>query len=143
MKKITVGVFLVNPENQVLLHLRDNKPTVFMSGMWTGLGGSIEDNETAEEAVFRELMEEISYRPKELYYLIGYLQPDRVVHIYFSFTDVASNSLILNEGVALQYYSFEEIEKLYEEGKTNKDIINQAKILKQEVLKKRIELGRL
>lgn len=135
-KKVTVGVFLVNQENEVLLHLRDNNPSIFMPGMWTGLGGSIDKNETAEEAAFRELMEEISYKPKELHYLVCYTHKDRIVHIYFSIVNFKDTSALhLNEGVTLKFYSFDKIKDLYKNGKTNLDIINQVNILKLKVLK--------
>lgn len=134
--KDTVGVFLINKDNKILLHLRDNHPSIFMSGMWTGLGGSIEENETAEEAVIRELNEEISFKPKELRYLVRYNHKDRIVDIFFSYVDFQYPSFLpLKEGVALKFYTIEEIHDLYKEGKTNLDIINQINILKSEVLK--------
>ena len=128
----TVGVFLVNRDNKVLLHLRDDRPSVFMRGMWTGLGGGIEKNETPEEATRRELIEEISFAPKELIYLCLYPHPDRVVHIYYTFVDMKdSSSLHLTEGQSLQFFSIEEVSELFAKGRTNADIVNQLVILKK------------
>ena len=136
IKKVTVGVFLLNEDNEVLLHLRDNKPSLFMANMWTCLGGSIEENETSEQAAFRELKEEIDFIPKKLSYLVRYTHNDRLVDIFFTHVDIKDPSFLpVNEGICLKFYSFKEIYGLYKDGKTNIDIINQIKILKPAVLK--------
>jgi ADP-ribose pyrophosphatase YjhB (NUDIX family) len=59
MIKRVAKVILYNKENQVLLQLRDNNPKMAYPNVWTLFGGRIEQDETAEVAVKRELKEEI------------------------------------------------------------------------------------
>jgi 8-oxo-dGTP diphosphatase len=45
------------------MQLRDNIPGIIYPGCWAFFGGHIDPGETPEEAVKRELLEEISYTP--------------------------------------------------------------------------------
>ncbi len=47
---------LVN--GKLLMHLRDNKPGLFMANMWDFPGGGREGDETPEECAIREIKEE-------------------------------------------------------------------------------------
>lgn len=58
MKKIAKAV-LYNREGQVLLQLRDGKAPLYPN-TWAFFGGAVEDNESIEEALTRELDEELS-----------------------------------------------------------------------------------
>lgn len=101
------------------MHLRDDKPNIVMPNMWAGLGGTIDPGETPEQAAFRELQEEIEFTPSALYYLKCYVLPDRDVHLFYCYIDVEDPSTIpLHEGVRLEYFSFEEVIALADNGKT-------------------------
>ncbi|HET7580596.1 MAG TPA: 8-oxo-dGTP diphosphatase [Bacillales bacterium] len=58
-------VCLIMKENQLLLLNRKKKPAM---GMWHGVGGKIEENETPVEGVLRETFEETGIRLKDVSY---------------------------------------------------------------------------
>jgi len=54
------GVLLITPNGKVIMQQRDSKTNIVNSGKITTFGGSLEANETPEEAALRELREELS-----------------------------------------------------------------------------------
>ena len=69
MLHVVVGV-IQNPEGQYLLALRPaGKP---LAGFWEFPGGKIEANETAEEALHRELREELAIEVNTAQHLFDY-----------------------------------------------------------------------
>jgi len=55
MKRITLTLCLITDNGKVLLGF---KKRGFGSGLWNGFGGKVDTNETIEEAVHREVLEE-------------------------------------------------------------------------------------
>jgi 8-oxo-dGTP diphosphatase len=55
-----VSALLVNDEGNLVIQLRDVKPGLPFPAHWATLGGAIDDDETPDEAMRRELMEEIA-----------------------------------------------------------------------------------
>lgn len=78
--KATVGI-LRNPQGQILVSKR--RCEQFMGGFWELPGGKIEDFESAESAVIRELSEEIGIKVQDLELFIEHEQkyPDRLVKL--------------------------------------------------------------
>ena len=64
MKKIA-AIILVNDNGEFLLYLRDNKPGIPYPRHWDLIGGHVEDGETPEEELIREVKEELDYNLKE------------------------------------------------------------------------------
>ena len=60
------GLLIENGRGEVLLQLRDNKPTIAYPNCWGTFGGQIEEGELPEQAIVREIREELAYRPKRL-----------------------------------------------------------------------------
>jgi 8-oxo-dGTP diphosphatase len=59
MKKIdVVGAVILNEKNEVLCALRSQKMS--LPGLWEFPGGKIEENETPEASLIREIKEELS-----------------------------------------------------------------------------------
>lgn len=46
-------------DGRYLMQLRDNKPEIFFPGHWSCFGGAIEPGETEEQAIRREIAEEL------------------------------------------------------------------------------------
>ncbi len=46
--------------NKYIVQLRDDKPDIFFPGFWSLFGGQVEDNEGPDEALRRELFEELN-----------------------------------------------------------------------------------
>ncbi len=58
MKK-WAGALLIEKSGKVILQKRDNNPNIVNSGKITLFGGSVEDSETAEDCLKREIKEEV------------------------------------------------------------------------------------
>ena len=58
-----VGILIINKNNKILVGKRIDHP----SGYWQMPQGGIDDNENPEEAVWREMMEEIGTNKVDLY----------------------------------------------------------------------------
>lgn len=56
---IGAGIILLNHNNEVLLLLRDDKPEIPFPNMWDIPGGKVEENETPENGIRREMDEEL------------------------------------------------------------------------------------
>lgn len=59
---IGAGIILLNRNNEVLLLLRDNKIDIPYPNMWDIPGGKVEEGESPEQALRREMMEEMSIK---------------------------------------------------------------------------------
>ena len=114
-----VSCWIMNEKGQILLQQRSLTKTK-NPGMWSKTGGHVDKGETPNEAIKREVFEEIglsvkdedifnieifkSKNPKEHYYSYGYI----------FFTNFKEEDYILQkeEVEQVKYYSIEEMEKL-------------------------------
>ena len=64
MKQIA-QIFLFD-RNRLLIYLRDDKPEIPFPNHWDFFGGHVEKGETPEEALVREVKEEIGVELKRL-----------------------------------------------------------------------------
>ena len=55
------GLLIENSDGKVLLQLRDDRPDIPYPNCWGTFGGQVEINETPEEAIKREIREELEY----------------------------------------------------------------------------------
>ncbi len=55
------GLIIDNAEGEILLQLRDDKPGLECPNCWGTFGGQIEEGETPQEALLREVREELNY----------------------------------------------------------------------------------
>jgi 8-oxo-dGTP pyrophosphatase MutT (NUDIX family) len=62
MSKSVVSALLYNPRGQVLLQHRDDNPYTVFPGHWGLFGGGVEESESLEEAIDREVWEELEYK---------------------------------------------------------------------------------
>ena len=97
-----------------LLYLRDNKPEIPFPDHWDLIGGHIEEGETPEEALVREVKEELDidlkeyifYKKYECLYGDAY---DNIKYIYSGKINLPIEEVTLLEGVRPQYFSRSEI----------------------------------
>ncbi|MBU1975263.1 MAG: NUDIX domain-containing protein [Nanoarchaeota archaeon] len=103
-----VKIILTNNENKVLLQLRDNKQS--HTGCWALFGGHIDGSETPEEALIREIKEEINYSLSD-YKLIkeSHVKDFGKVYWFHVTIDVGLSELTLNEGDDFNFFSYDEI----------------------------------
>ena len=108
--RVGAAAILVNGEGQVLLQLRDDIPTIRYPGYWSMPGGVLESGETPEEAIRRELLEEISYAAHEVERYGRILDAYRnLIHIFLVRVNVPFEELVLGEGRAISYFGQEEL----------------------------------
>jgi 8-oxo-dGTP diphosphatase len=59
MKRKGASIIFVNDKSQILLFLRDDKPGIPYPNMWDIPGGHVEDGQTPEQCIVREMKEEM------------------------------------------------------------------------------------
>ena len=64
--RVTVGVILLNQHGDILMQLRDDKPTIADPGCWAVPGGGQDEGESYETAARREILEETDYTLSDL-----------------------------------------------------------------------------
>ncbi|NET25098.1 NUDIX hydrolase [Okeania sp. SIO1I7] len=93
-----VAIAILYREGKFLLQLRDDIPGIAHPGKWAFFGGHIEPGETSEEAVKRELFEEISYVIDTVYEFGVYPDTNVVRHVFYAPLTVELKDLVLGEG---------------------------------------------
>lgn len=112
------GVILYSDDGRVLLQQRDDKPTIPYPGCWTFFGGALEAGETPDEAIRRELLEELSLE-QPLTFWYDYECPVRTIpgevvtrnYMYVGRLARPVESLVLLEGQAMQLFTAQEAEQ--------------------------------
>ena len=109
----------VNAEGKILLQLRDNRPDIINPNCWTTFGGAVEAGETPDEAMRRELLEEIELALPMTLWKVQEILIERdgqqiawERYIYVGYIDRAASEIKLNEGQALGYFGLEDLDKL-------------------------------
>jgi 8-oxo-dGTP diphosphatase len=105
MKEIA-QVFLFSREGKLLIYLRDNKPEIPFPNHWDLFGGHLEEGETPEQALVREVKEELNvdlgtwqfFRRYECH--SGDAYPN-IKHVFYAQIDRMPYDLVLYEGQRL------------------------------------------
>ena len=115
MKKIRpqCGLIIENAENEILLQLRDDKPDLEYPNCWGTFGGQIEEGETPQEALVREIKEELDFdvESPELYRVYSFDGYD----IYMFSTvnkKITLNDFDVREGQRAGFFSREAAAKI-------------------------------
>jgi 8-oxo-dGTP diphosphatase len=113
MKEIA-AIILENDNGEFLLYLRDNNPDIPFPNHWDLIGGHIEEGETPEQALVREVKEELDIDLKDYSFYKKYecLTGDayeNIKYIYSGKINLPIKEVTLLEGVRPQYFSREEI----------------------------------
>ncbi|HUX56515.1 MAG TPA: NUDIX domain-containing protein [Bacteroidales bacterium] len=113
MKEIA-AIILENDNGEILLYLRDNKPGIPFPEHWDLIGGHLEEGETPEEALVREVKEELDIDLKEYKFFNKYecLTGDAYENIKYIYTgriNIPIEEITLLEGERPRYFSKEEI----------------------------------
>lgn len=121
--RTVVKIVLINDRNEILLNLRDvdhpENPNV-----WALPGGGVDPGESEEEALVREVKEEINYNLKEYKKLKEiFLDAGKRV-FYFGKIDVEISELKVGEGQEIKFFTYEETKKL-KINKLHQDILKE------------------
>ncbi len=115
MQKRSGADAIVLFRGKILLVLRDNIPTIPSPSMWNMPGGGIEEGESPEQALRRELQEEIGVAPNritflrktnyddagEVYRFLGELNEEEFVRVRLG-----------DEGQRLDWFSFDQLKDI-------------------------------
>jgi 8-oxo-dGTP diphosphatase len=105
MPHIATGL-LFDRRGKLLIYLRDDKPSIPFPNHWDLFGGFVEPGESPEQALVREVDEELGWRLetfeffKEYYAAAGDIRPN-VKHVYAARLDTTLENLTLREGQRL------------------------------------------
>ncbi len=108
MRHCGASIIFYNSSHEVLLVLRDNISTIPYPGLWNLPGGHIEDNETAEECIVREMLEEIEINVSGCMLFRVYEFADRREYVFMKQADFDLKNIILHEGQMLRWFSMDE-----------------------------------
>ena len=133
MKEIS-QVLLFDRNHRLVVYLRDDKADIPFPNHWDLFGGHLESGENPEEALVREVREEVGIELKrwQLFRLYHCQQGDaypNIKHIYWAQIDQSSAELTLNEGQRLVSIGPAEVSRLKFAnilGRIVKDFIDQG-----------------
>jgi 8-oxo-dGTP diphosphatase len=108
------AIILENDKGELLLALRDNKSWIPFPNHWDLIGGHVEEGETPEEALIREVKEELDIDLREYAFWRKYecLTGDAYENIKYIYTgkiNIPIEEVTLLEGQRPQYYTRDEI----------------------------------
>lgn len=67
--RTTVGAALITEDGRFLLQRRDPKPDIVLPDHWCFFAGGVEPGETPDQAIWREVEEELCWRPAAVRWL--------------------------------------------------------------------------
>ena len=105
MKRKGCSIIFINSQKQILLLLRDNIPGIPYPNMWDIPGGHVENNETPEQCIAREMKEEMDLDIKgfHLFSIIEF--DDRTEYTFWEKTDLDITKIQLTEGQRLKWFT--------------------------------------
>jgi 8-oxo-dGTP diphosphatase len=106
-----VVVFLHKNFESYLLQLRDFKSSIVYPGHWGVFGGGMEEGESPETAICRELTEEIGHVPEVInYFRQAYKEKHKLnIYMFYSELSASTSELDLMEGTDMGMFTKEEI----------------------------------
>jgi 8-oxo-dGTP diphosphatase len=108
-------LLIVTDDRKLLLHHRDDMPGIPHPGCWSGFGGAVEDGESAEEALQREVLEETGIRVQHPVFLTEALDSEgdsRLVSLFYIVGGVWPADIDLQEGAGVGVHSIGDLDRL-------------------------------
>jgi len=104
-KRKGTSIIFVNDKKQILLLLRDDKPGIPYPNMWDIPGGHVDDGETPEQCIVREMKEEMDLNLEEFQLLSVMEFIDRVEYTFWKKANLDIQSINLHEGQQLKWFT--------------------------------------
>jgi 8-oxo-dGTP diphosphatase len=114
MRKIEVVAAIICFEDEILCVQRPKNKLSYISEKFEFPGGKIEQGETREEALKRELLEELNILTeiKSFFITVVHEYPDFELTMHSYICKVMTKELNLNEHIAQEWLSLNELNKL-------------------------------
>ncbi len=114
MKKIEVAAGIIFYRDQILCVQRPQNKLQYISEKFEFPGGKIEEGEAQEDALHRELFEElnISVMIKSFYFTVVHEYPDFELTMHSYICQVNTKELTLNEHISLKWLKLDELKEL-------------------------------
>ena len=106
---VEVALAMLHRDGRWLMQLRDEIPDIVAPGCWGLFGGHLDPGETPEQALRRELLEEISWQPPAVELVMVHHIHRRTAYVFLSELSVPLEQLQLLEGQDLGLISPEEL----------------------------------
>jgi len=108
MKRSGASIIFVNDKKQILLFLRDDIPGLPYRNMWDVPGGHVEEDETPEECIIREMKEEMDINLKDFQLFCEKEFDDRIEYTYWKKVNLNIAEIDLMEGQYLKWFTQQE-----------------------------------
>ena len=121
-----VNLIIINEKNQVLLVKRAEDEDKFKD-FWSIPGGGVEENETLEDGLHREIKEELDCQIENFQYFKSYyyvLNKELHVRAAYFFGTIRGHIKLNEESSKYYWFDFDEIEEL-------KLAFNQSQVMKE------------
>jgi 8-oxo-dGTP diphosphatase len=105
MKPKGTSIIFVNDQKQILLFLRDDKPSIPYPNMWDVPGGHVEDGETPEQCIVREMKEEMDLTLEQFALLSVMEFTDRIEYTFWKMANLDIEGISLHEGQQLKWFT--------------------------------------
>ena len=105
MKRKGTSIIFVNDQRKVLLLLRDDKPTIPYPNMWDVPGGHVDDGETPEQCIVREMKEEMDLTLEQFERFSVMEFTDRVEYTFWKRVNLDIEKIDLREGQRLRWFT--------------------------------------
>jgi mutator protein MutT len=109
LKRTVTAIIIYN--NKLLFFKRDNTPSITEPDRWQFPGGHVETGESLNQAVERELIEEVSYIPNKISYLGSIKNRFREVGVFWSYVDYKESKKFKlgdTEGQKIEFMTIEQ-----------------------------------
>jgi 8-oxo-dGTP diphosphatase len=110
-------VLLFDRDNRLVVYLRDHNPDIPFPNHWDLFGGHLEEHENPQQALVREVREEVGVELEcwNLFRVYHCTEGDaypNIKHIYWAQIDRSSAELKLNEGQRLMSVGRDEVDRI-------------------------------
>ena len=111
---VVVAAIIINNNNKILCVQRKQSKYDYVSFKYEFPGGKVEPNETKEEAIIREIKEELNLdiQITKEFLTVNHTYPDFSLTMISYLCTSTSSELMLREHVAFQWLNNDELEKL-------------------------------